>query len=180
MARLSPGSRRHYSGPGGFIWPLIDWNQNPPPFGYSRPSGRLHSTNCGNVRLGAAQHDLVRPGLSVRTRAAICRFGDPSGPFSLVGPLSIRGRPLCLAEIFAFSASGMSCEITGNPCLGSTLRRAGGRHGNVFFLPEGIAGRFLAGDRLRLVLPVDGLFCPLAGVPHRFGGLLAAVAFSGR
>ena len=180
MARLSPGSRRHCSGAGGLVWPLIDREQNSPPFGYSCPTGRLHSTNRGNSRPGAAQHDLDRPGLSVRTRPAICRFGNPSGPFSLVGSLPIWGRPLRLAEIFAFSAFGMSGEITGNPCLGSTPRRTGGRRGNVFFLPEGVAGRFLAGNRLRLVLPVDGLFCPLAGISHRSGSLLAAVAFSGR
>jgi hypothetical protein len=180
LVRLSPGSRRHYSGAGGFVWSLIDREQNPAAFGCSRPSGRLHSTNRGNDRLGAAQHDLDRPGLSVRTRPAVCRFGNPSGPFSLVGSLSIWRRPLRLAEIFAFSAPGMSGEVAGDPCLDSTPRRAGGRHRNVFFLPEGVAGRFLAGHRLRLVLSVDGFFCSMAGFSHRSGGLLAAVAFSGR
>ena len=51
--------------------------------------------------------------------------------------------------------------------------------GMYFFCRKALAGQLLAGNRLRLVLSIDGLFCPLAGISHRAGGLLVAVAFSG-
>ena len=82
-----------------------------------------------------------------------------------------------MAEVFVISTSGMLYEVAGNPGVGATLCRTGGRCGNVFFLSESIAGQFLAGDRLCLVLSFDGLFCSLAGFFHRLAGVLAAVAF---
>ena len=156
---------RHRFGAGGSIWPFVDREENSVAIGYSRSTGNLYSPNPGNGRLGAARHDPVRPGLSIRTGAAIRLFRDSPGPFSLVGPLSIRGRPLRLAEIFAFSAFGMLHKIAGHTRLGTALCRAGGRHRNVFLLPEDVAGRLLAGGRLRVVLSIDGLFCSLAGFP---------------
>ena len=82
-----------------------------------------------------------------------------------------------MAEIFVVSTLGMLCEVAGNPSMGATLCRAGGRYGDVFFLSESIDGQLLAGDRLRLVLSFDSFFCSLAGFPNGPGSILAAMDF---
>jgi len=94
-----------------------------------------------------------------------------------MGAISLRRRSFCVAKILPFSSFGMLHKIAGHTRLGTTLCRAGGRPWNVFLLPAIVAGQLLAGDGLCLVLSFDGLFCSLAGFPHKFGGLLASVDF---
>ena len=84
-----------------------------------------------------------------------------------------------MAEIFVVFASGMLHPVAGNPGVGATLCRADGGYRNVLFLPANFTSQLLAGNRLCLVLSLDGFFCSLAGLAHRLAGLLAALAFPG-
>ena len=82
-----------------------------------------------------------------------------------------------MAEIFDVFASGMLHPVAGHSGLGPTFRRARGGDRNVFLLPEITADHLLACGGLRLVLSFDGIFCSLAGVSHRPGGILASMDF---
>ena len=93
-----------------------------------------------------------------------------------MGAISIRGRSFHLAEILSVFAFGMLRAVTSNIGLGAAFRGAGWRNRDVFLLPEIAVRRFLADNCLCLVLPLDGLFCPLARLFHRLGGVLAALA----